>query len=178
MDVSESERTAGFREKWAKLFPQRMDMRLGEGVVQNPYCPQCRFCCGPQEEATPFPMALLDSQVSQRTIDDFYFLDSHTAALDQRGCKALGATGCRLDNALRPIACNIFPYVLVNGRLYLYQICPASMFMAREALFALGREVHAYLLTLPEGDRARISITRDEADLAAKYLDLGLPALC
>ena len=178
MDVSESERIAGFRERWAKIFPHHMDMRLCGQVVQNPYCPKCRFCCGPQEETTPFPMALLDSQVSQRTAGDFYLLDSHTAALDKRGCRALGPKGCKLDNTLRPIACNIFPYVLVNGRLYLYRVCPASMFMKKDALLSLGKEVHVCLAALPEVDRARISITREESDLAEKYLDLGLAPLC
>ncbi len=178
MDAAESERLAGFRERWARLFPQRQNMRFDNNVVQNPYCPQCRFCCGPQEEATPFPMALLDSQVSPRTPEDFYLLDRHTACLDQRGCKALGPCGCRLDNTLRPIACNLFPYVLVNGRLYLYRVCPASMFMDKDDLLALGKAVHAYLASLPERDRARISIERAKEDLAEKYLDLHLSPLC
>lgn len=173
-----SARLAAYREKWAALFPDKLSMGFANGVVSNPYCPQCRFCCGPQEETEPFPMALLDSQVSARTKDDFYLLDEHTAALDQRGCRALGPCGCRLDNALRPFACNIFPYVLVNGRLYLYKVCPASLFAEEGEARSLGRQVHAWLASLPEADVRRISITRSCQDLAEKYLDLGLAPLC
>lgn len=171
-------RLAALQEKWTALFPDKHSMGFAGGVVSNPYCPQCRFCCGPQEETEPFPMALLDSQISARTKDDYYLLDEHTAALDQRGCRALGPCGCRLDNALRPFACNIFPYVLVNGRLYLYRVCPASLFAGEDELLELGRKVHAWLASLSAADVERISITRSDQDLADKYLDLGLAPLC
>lgn len=165
------------RKKWAAVFPRPRELRFDRGIVRNAYCPDCRFCCGPQEEEEPFPMALLDSQVSERTPDDFFLLDAHTACLDRRGCKALGEHGCRLDNALRPVACNLFPYVLVDGRLYLYRVCPASMFLPNDLLASVGREVHAYLEGLPQKDRKRISIGRRREDLDEKYTDLGLPPL-
>lgn len=166
-----------WHDRWAALFPEPRSMRFEDNVVRNPYCGDCRFCCCPQAEPEPFPMALLDCQVSQRTKDDFYLLDEHTAALDQRGCKALGATGCKLENHLRPIACNLFPYVLVNDRLYLYLVCPAVMFGREEEIATLGARVHAYLAGLPKADLARIAIGRRPEDLAAKYRDLGLSPL-
>lgn len=164
-----------YRARWARLFPEVRHVDFDGFVVTNDYCPDCRYCCGPQKESEPFPMALLDRQISGRTPDDFYLLDSHTACLDQRGCKALGPAGCRLERTLRPVACALFPFVLVNLRLYLYLICPASMFVDKAALLDMGGRVHVFLSSLDSADRARISISRRPEDLKAKYLDLGLP---
>ncbi len=165
-----------YHDLWSRLFSSPLPVFFDGEVVRNAYCPNCRHCCAPQAEGdAPFPMALLDRQVSARTRDDFYLLDSHTACLDQRGCRALTPTGCRLDNSLRPVACNLFPCVLVEHRLWLYLICPASMLTERGRLATMGRQVHAWLDRLPAADVERISISVDSAVLAERYLDLGLP---
>ena len=164
-----------YESLWRKQFPAARKVALEDGVLINEYCPDCRFCCGPQEEAEPFPMALLDSQISARTPDDFYLLDAHTAALDRRGCRALTPAGCRLERRIRPVACNLFPIVLVNGRLYLYKVCPASMFLPEESFRKMAAEIGRMLNELPASDVQRISISRKPSDLAAKYLDLDIP---
>lgn len=166
---------AYYRDLWTRTFVEPRRVAFETPVLVNDYCVDCRFCCGPQAEAEPFPMALLDSQVSQRTPDDFYLLDRHTASLDRRGCKSLTPTGCRLEHRLRPVACGLFPLVLVNGRLYLYRTCPASLFVEPGRMLAMARQARDWLETLPEADIARISITRRPEDLAEKYVDLGLP---
>ena len=167
---------AYYRKLWTGMFPSRLKVAFENGVLVNAYCSRCRFCCGPQAEERPFPMALLDRQISARTPDDFYLLDSRTASLDRRGCKSLGPGGCRLERPLRPLACGLFPLVLVNRRLYLYKICPASMLEPLETFQAMAAQVKAMLDALPAADVERISITRDPEDLKAKYLDLGLDA--
>ncbi len=160
--------------RWAPLFPEPRPFFFREGVVRNAYCPDCRFCCGPQPEDEPFPMALLDRQISDRTPGDFHLLDPRTACLDRRGCKSLGPEGCRLDYALRPPACALFPYVLVNMNLYLYLVCPACLKTPLEELLGTGEDVFHWLSELPPADQRRISIRRRPEDLAEKYLDLGL----
>ena len=112
--------------------------------------------------------------ISDRTPDNFYLLDNHTAALDRRGCKALTLSGCRLERKLRPVACNIFPIVLVNSRLYLYKVCPASLFLPGELFQKIAGKVRSMLNGLSARDVQRISITRDPSDLASKYEDLGI----
>ncbi len=165
-----------YHDLWSRTFASPLPVSFDGEVVRNAYCPRCRYCCGPQAEGdAPFPMALLDWHVSPRTPEDFYLLDGRTACLDQRGCRALTPTGGRLDNSLRPVACNLFPYVLVDRRLWLYLICPASMLTPRDSLRAMGREVHAWLDGLPAADVERISIGVAPAALAARYLDLEMP---
>ena len=163
-----------YKSLWEKRFPSPRNVTFSDGILVNGYCPDCRFCCGPQKEDIPFPMALLDSQISGRTPDDFYLLDNHTAALDRRGCKALTSSGCRLERQLRPVACNIFPIVLVNSRLYLYKVCPAALFLPRELFQKIAGKVGSMLNGLSARDVQRISITRDPSDLASKYEDLGI----
>ncbi len=165
---------AYYRKLWTGMFPSRLKVAFENGVLVNAYCSRCRFCCGPQAEERPFPMALLDRQISARTPDDFYLLDSRTASLDRRGCKALGPGGCRLERELRPLACGLFPLVLVNRRLYLYRICPASMLEPLESFREMAVRARDMLGALPAADVERISIARDPGDLKAKYLDLGL----
>ncbi len=160
--------------RWAAIFPSPRDFRFEGGRVLNAYCPDCRLCCGPQEEKEPFPMALLDRQVSERTPNDFHLLDPRTACLDGRGCKSLGPSGCRLETELRPLACGIFPYVLAELRLYLYLPCPASLLLERERLRLVGDQVFAWLSALPRAELERISISRRPEDLRERYLDLGL----
>ena len=157
-----------YKSLWKKRFPSPRTVTFADGVLVNEYCPDCRFCCGPQKEEKPFPMALLDSQISDQTPDN------HTAALDRRGCKALTPSGCRLERKLRPVACNIFPIVLVNSRLYLYKVCPASIFLPEELFREVAGKVSRMLNGLSAHDVQRISITRDPSDLASKYEDLGI----
>ncbi len=163
-----------YKSLWKKRFPSPRTVTFADGVLVNEYCPDCRFCCGPQKEEKPFPMALLDSQISDQTPDNFYLLDKHTAALDRRGCKALTPSGCRLERKLRPVACNIFPIVLVNSRLYLYKVCPASLFLPKELFREIAVKVGRMLNGLSAHDVQRISITGDPSDLASKYEDLGI----
>ena len=166
---------AYFRKLWTAMFTKPRRVAFETPVLVNDYCVDCRFCCAPQQEEEPFPMALLDSQISARTPNDFYLLDEHTACLDRRGCKALGPVGCRLEHRLRPVACGLFPLVVVNSRLYLYRVCPASIFVPEGAMRAMAAEVRDWLDTLSAADIERISITRRPEDLAEKYVDLALP---
>ena len=163
-----------YRKVWAERFPQEREVFFDGRVVRNAYCPDCRYCCGPQLDCDPFPMALLDRQLSERTAEDFYLMDEHTASLDERGCKSITPHGCRLDNDRRPVACNLFPYVLADMRLYLYECCPAAMFKPKEELMKVAGQVAAYLASLPYADVERISIHLPEKDLVRDYLDLGM----
>ena len=169
-----TERDAGYLRLWRSLFPEPRRVAFAAGSLVNEYCPACGFCCGPQEEATPFPMPLLDAQISARTPEDFHLLDPRTACLDGRGCKSLGETGCRLPRSLRPVACNIFPVVLVDCGLYLYRVCPAVMLTPEAAMRAIARQVQDYLNGFAASDLARLAITLPAEDLAAKYLNLGM----
>ena len=168
------ERTAGYLKLWRRCFPEPRRVAFSAGSLINEYCPACGFCCGPQEEELPFPLPLLDGQISDRTPEDFYLLDPRTACLDRRGCKALGAEGCRLPRPLRPVACNIFPVVLVGRKLYLYRICPAVMLTPEATILEIARQARDYLNGFSQGELDRLAIARPAEDLAAKYRDLGL----
>ncbi len=162
------------RTLWQDRFGDARNVFFDGKVLRNAYCPDCRYCCGPQIGCDPFPMALLDSQLSDRTEEDFYLMDAHTASLDERGCKSITPQGCRLKNEQRPVACNLFPFVLADMRLYLYECCPAAMFLPREELVRLGKEVASYLASLPLSDVERISIHLPDSDLERDYLDLNM----
>ena len=160
---------------WRKHFPEPRQLTFLDGVLDNAYCPDCGLCCGPQAESEPFPMALLDRQISERTPDDFHLLDARTVSLDQRGCKSLGERGCRLPRNLRPIACNIFPIVLVKGGLFLYRCCPAALLLPEADWRRMAREVRDFLDKLPGADVRRLAITRRPDTVAAEYVDRRLP---
>lgn len=170
-----NERTESYLRLWRRLFPEPRRVAFAAGSLVNEYCPACGFCCGPQEEELPFPLPLLDAQISDRTPEDFYLLDPRTACLDRRGCKALGAEGCRLPRSLRPVACNIFPVVLVGEELYLYRICPAVMLTPEATMPAIARQVRDYLNGFSHSELEHLAIRRPAEDLAAKYRALGLP---
>lgn len=161
-------------ELWHRRFPELRRVVWQEDTLVNDYCPDCGLCCGPQAESEPFPMALLDSQISAHTPEDFYLLDAHTVSLDQRGCKALGQTGCRLPRPLRPVSCNLFPVVLVNQSLFLYRLCPASVLIPEAAWLDMALRIQGWLNAMPSADVKRISMTRRPEDLAARYQDLHL----
>lgn len=46
---------------WQKVFPRRRAVNWREGWLQNGYCRDCRYCCGPQDSNELFPMGLLPS---------------------------------------------------------------------------------------------------------------------
>ncbi len=164
------------RAHWKRQFPQRRNVEVKEGILFNDYCPDCLLCCGPQPAGDEvFPMKLLDRQICGREEDCFYMQDRHTAILDHRGCKALGEKGCRLERTARPMACNIFPFVVINRRLYLYNPCPLSVLLPQSEVYSLAEEVRHWLSVYSESDIRRISLYRDPRTLMEKYADLNMP---
>ncbi len=113
-------------QQWRQRFPLQRDVHFDQGILSNDYCRDCRYCCGPQDCATPFPMKLLPSQQHAHLDRDFFLLAPDTACLDDRGCKSCGPEGCRLPRQRRPVACSLFPLVLLERGLYLYKICPSG----------------------------------------------------
>lgn len=162
-------------EKWQSIFkaPKNLSWH-DEGWLENEYCGDCRYCCGPQGSDEPFPMALLPNQISARTPDDFYLLDKNTAYLGREGCKSETGKGCRLPRELRPVSCGLFPIVLANGRLYLYKTCPAVIFNSLDELCALAEKAAAWLAAFPLEELRHISLNLSSEKLAADYIDLGI----
>lgn len=162
--------------RWQAAFPLPRDVRWEEGGwLSNAYCPDCRFCCGPQDSPTPFPMPLLPSQYRPDLEEDFHLLDATTPCLDERGCKSCGPRGCRLPRPRRPIACGLFPVVLTQAGLFLYQCCPAALHLPLRDWIPLGERIRDWLLTLAPADRQRLSMDLDAETLAVKYTCLHLP---
>lgn len=163
-----------YLERWRARFPEPRSVRWENGGVRNDYCPDCGYCCGPQDSDEPFYMALLPEQRRPDLADDFHLRDELTAYLDGRGCKACGEHGCRLPEPCRPPACGLFPLVAANGGLYLYQTCPAVM-LNPPALFAdLGRIAARRLAAHPEDVLRRICLELPEAVLARCYSNLHI----
>ena len=121
-------------QQWRQRFPLQRDVHFDQGILSNEYCRDCRYCCGPQDCATPFPMKLLPSQQHAHLDRDFFLLAPDTACLDDRGCKSCGPEGCLLPRQRRPVACSLFPLVLLETGLYLYKICPAVFFLREDGL--------------------------------------------
>ena len=90
-------------QQWRQRFPLQRDVHFDQGILSNDYCRDCRYCCGPQDCATPFPMKLLPSQQHAHLDRDFFLLAPDTACLDDRGCKSCGPEG---SDALWPAACS------------------------------------------------------------------------
>ena len=101
-------------QQWRQRFPLQRDVHFDQGILSNDYCRGCRYCCGPQDCATPFPMKLLPSQQHDHLEKDFFLLAPDTACLDDRGCKSCGPEGCLLPRQRRPVACSLFPLVLLD----------------------------------------------------------------
>ncbi|MCR5813067.1 MAG: hypothetical protein K6G15_01050 [Desulfovibrio sp.] len=160
--------------EWAETPFSNPTVRFEDTYLDNGFCVDCRLCCGPQPGDDPYPMALLDSQLGPKNAEDFYLLDAHTACLDERGCKALGTSGCTLPRHRRPVACGLFPLVLQDGALYLYRICPASLLIPMVNWLALGQKALAYLAKLPLKDQKRLSIHLPESVLLERYSPLYL----
>ncbi|MBO4300290.1 MAG: hypothetical protein J5861_01675 [Desulfovibrio sp.] len=161
-------------QRWRPLFPRRRRVRWHDSWLANDYCPDCRLCCGPQEESEPFPMKLLTHQLGPHVSKDFYMLDTNTAYLDKRGCRSYTEKGCRLPRERRPVACGLFPFVLNRNTLQLYQRCPASLFTPLSHMEAEGRKAASWLLSLSDEDRSRIAIDLPTTTLANRYMDLHI----
>lgn len=159
---------------WKASFPQWREVRWANGYLHNAYCADCRYCCGPQDSGTPFPMPLLPAQCHERLEDDFYLLDPMTPCLDDRGCKSCGPQGCRLPRPQRPIACGLFPLVLVRDALHLYQCCPAALHLPLREWIRLGEQARDWLLTFSPAERQRLSLSLSPETLAESYIDLHL----
>lgn len=166
-----------YTDLWGKLFNEPRELTWKDNWLVNGYCIDCRYCCGPQDNAEPFPMALLPSQIHPGLSQQFYMLDATTAYLDARGCKALGRQGCSLQKQERPIACGLFPLVLANDNLWLYKFCPAVIFTPLVTWLPLARKAAEWLATMPASDIRRISIALDSTTLADRYINLHLPLL-
>lgn len=161
-------------DKWRNINRDRDPLRWRGMRLDNAWCEDCKFCCGKQDSAEPFPMALLPDQIGPDTGDNFHMLNENTAGLGAEGCKALGTAGCALPVEKRPPACGFFPIVLVNGGLYLYQVCPSAMFLPLERFYMLAREVAAYLEKFSLSDLKHISISLPDETLAKKYINLHI----
>ncbi len=163
--------------EWKRSFPRERDVAVSEGVLLNDYCRDCLFCCGPQPaDDEPFPMKLLDRQISGDTPRRFHMLDEHTACLDSRGCLALGKGGCCLERPLRPVACNLFPFVVIDLRLYLYRRCPVSVLLPPAKKKSLARALALWLRNcMAPADLLRISLHVRAQDLKRAYEDMRLP---
>lgn len=87
---------------------------------------------------SPFPWAFCPTSCALALPTTFFLLTKDTAFMDGRGCRSCTSQGCRLPRPERPVACGLFPFVLNLGELYLYQICPASMFTPLAHMAELG----------------------------------------
>ncbi len=164
------------RKKWKTLFKKTRKVDVQSGVLTNEYCRDCLLCCGPQPEGDgAFPMKLLDRQIRGNEEDVFYMADKQTAVLDHRGCKALGDKGCVLPRPSRPVACNIFPFVLINRKLFLYAPCPLSGLLPMREIKRLAEKVRIWLEVQPESDIRRLSLYAGPGKLEKKYIDLNMP---
>lgn len=160
--------------RWSKLFAEKPALRWDTNWLENGYCAECRFCCGKQDSATPFPMPLLPEQGRPDLANDFYLLDATTPYLAQAGCKADTVTGCRLKHGQKPMACGLFPIVLINGGLYLYQNCPAVIYTPLIRFMEFAQKAADLLGKLPEDDLRHLSLWFTDDTLAKSYIDLRI----
>lgn len=160
-------------EKWKKIFrPNQHELTWKGNWLENGYCKDCRYCCGPQDTTTPWPMAILPGQMRPNLEDDFYLLNFNTAYLAEKGCKSDTASGCRLSLAEKPVACGLFPLVLANGKIYLYQNCPAVLFTPPARFYGLALEAAKMLNNYELEDLRHISLDFDPETLADHFIDL------
>lgn len=163
-----------YAERWQRIFTAIRELRWEGNWLANDYCRDCRFCCGKQDSDYPFPMPLLEKQKRPGLDQDFHLLDELTPFLDSRGCKSLGATGCKRKYEEKPIACGLFPIVLANGHLYLYQECPAVLYTPLARFLELGREAAQMLLELDFAELRRLSLWLMPDVLAESYISLHI----
>lgn len=163
-----------YLDKWRKITDGQEPLEWLGTWLKNSWCGKCRFCCGPQDSPEPFPMALLPAQLRPDLDQDFYLLDHDMAYIGAKGCKACTDKGCRLKRAEKPVACGLFPIVLANGRLYLYQTCPAVIFLPLAHFCSLAKDVAAMLDKFSFDELRHISIDLPQHVLASKYIDLHI----
>ena len=159
---------------WQKMFPRRRTVSWRNGWLQNGYCRDCRYCCGPQDFDEPFPMGLLPDQLRPGLANDFFLLTKDTAFMDGRGCRSCTSQGCRLPRPDRPVACGLFPFVLTAGELYLYQIGPASMFTPLAHMAEMGREAAAWLAKFSQREQEHIALNLPADVLTDRYIKLHI----
>ena len=94
--------------------------------------------------------------------------------MDGRGCRSCTSQGCRLPRPERPVACGLFPFVLNAGELYLYQICPASMFTPLAQMAELGREAAAWLANFSQREQEHIALNLPADVLTDRYIKLHI----
>lgn len=159
---------------WRSRFPEQRPLLWQGSWIQNDYCVDCRYCCGPQAEQEPYPMALLPEQIRQQTPNDFYLKDPHTAVLDGRGCRSCGEQGCRLERQWRPITCGLFPIVPANGGLFLYKTCPAALFYPLAYWMDLGQKVARFMQSLGQQNCRHLSLQIETHKLAVSHICLNI----
>lgn len=159
-------------EKWQSLLSDHRSLNWENDWLENDWCKDCRHCCGPQGADSPFPMALLPDQLGPDTADNFYMLDANTACIGKNGCKAITPHGCKLSRREKPIACGLFPVVLINGKLYLYVMCPAVLAKPLAIFFELAKKIAVTLQKYTQKELLHISISLDCNELSEKYVDL------
>ena len=161
-------------KKWKHLFKGQRPLHWNKSYLENDWCGDCRLCCGPQGTDEPFPMALLPAQMPPGYREHFYLLNDNTAYLAEKGCRSDSACGCVLERSERPVACGLFPFVLANGRLYLYINCPASLFTPLAWFYETGREIAKMLLNFSLEDLRHLSLSLSPEILSLKYVDLHI----
>lgn len=161
-------------DRWREQDSAKKAVTWDKNWIANDYCKDCRYCCGPQDSAYPFPMSLLPEQIDANTAENFYLLDRRTACLGAAGCKSDTPQGCRLPLAKKPIACGLFPIVLVNGRLYLYKNCPAVVFSPLVRFMDLGLKAANMLIGYSLDDLFHLSLWLNCDTLARSYIDLRI----
>ncbi|MBQ4567118.1 MAG: hypothetical protein IJA79_03215 [Desulfovibrio sp.] len=159
---------------WRKCFPQHRKLLWRGSWLENDYCQDCRYCCGPQDSPIPYPMHLLPEQVGPETGKHLYLVDTHTAILDQRGCKALGSEGCSLERALRPVACGLFPLVPTKRGLFLYKNCPAVLLTPLVQWMDLAQEAGRFLCRIPREHLQHICLSIAPEKLAESHIFLHI----
>lgn len=160
--------------KWRQTFGDNRAINWENSWIKNDFCKDCRFCCGAQDSSYPFPMPLLARQLRPGLELDFHLLDASTPYLGASGCRSLAQTGCRLALDQKPLVCGLFPIVLVNGALYLYQNCPAVIFSPLIRFLELARPAAQMLAKLDLPDLRKLSLWLTDDLLARSYIDLRI----
>lgn len=159
---------------WQTIFKKDSTLLWEKNWLENGLCKDCRYCCGPQGSDAPFPMGLLKRQIDQGDANNFYMLDSKTAYIGAAGCKSNTPDGCRLNSEQKPVACGLFPIVLVNGSLYLYQMCPAVLSKPLCVFLDLAQKAADMLVKFKDEDLKNISINLSCDELQRKYINLHI----
>lgn len=162
---------------WQKIPKVEKSVQWKYNWLENDWCGDCRYCCGPQGDDAPFPMPLLPSQIGPDNTKDFFMLDRTTPCIGAQGCKSASTSGCKLPPERKPPACSLFPLVLANGRLYLYKMCPAVLNRPLKEFLEIGKQAARYLSNYDRKTLETLSIKLSPEILASKYIDLHLPLL-